>query len=115
MKLRGLESKHILKRAVRGIVPDEILNRSKQGFGLPMGAWINNQLRERMRDTLVDLRTRQRGYVKPEYVSTLLDEHERGRRDHSTALWSLLMLELWHRSFVDRKTEREGYSKQLCA
>ena len=115
MKLRGLESKHILKRAVREIVPAEILNRSKQGFGLPIGAWINHQLRERMRDTLTDLRARQRGYVRPEYVSKLLDEHERGRRDHSTQLWSLLMLELWHRTFVDRSEGREGYRKQLCA
>jgi asparagine synthase (glutamine-hydrolysing) len=115
MKLRGLESKHVLKRAVKEIVPAEILNRAKQGFSLPVGAWINNQLRERMRDTLTDLRARQRGYVKPEYVNKLLDEHERGRRDHSTALWALLMLELWHRKFVDGRAGSEGYHNQLCA
>jgi asparagine synthase (glutamine-hydrolysing) len=115
MKLRGLQSKHILKRAVQDIVPAEILNRSKQGFGLPIGMWINQQLRERMRDTLMDLRARQRGYLKQEYVTKLLDEHERGRRDHSTALWALLMLELWHRSFVDGDVGSEGFTKQLCA
>ena len=69
---------------------------------MPLQEWINLQLREKIRDTLTDSRTRQRGYVSPRYVEVLLDEHERGRRDHSMALWSLLMLELWHRLFVDK-------------
>ncbi|HEY6119623.1 MAG TPA: asparagine synthase-related protein, partial [Pyrinomonadaceae bacterium] len=64
--------------------------------------WINLQLRDRMHDVLSDSRTRQRGYVSSEYLDVLLDEHERGRRDHSTSLWALLMLELWHRQFVDQ-------------
>lgn len=101
MKLSGSETKHLLKRAVRDLVPPEILDRPKQGFGVPIQQWINNELRERIRDTLMDSRTLQRGYVNRHYVEVLLDEHERGRRDHSMALWSLLMLELWHRTFVD--------------
>jgi len=83
-------------------VPKEILNRPKQGFGVPIQQWINNQLRERIRETLRETRARQRGYVEPRYVDLLLDEHERGRRDHAMQLWSLFMLELWHRVFVDR-------------
>ena len=101
LKLRGLQTKHIFKRAVRGIVPDEILDRPKQGFGVPIQQWINEQLRGRIRETLTERRTRERGHVEPRYVDLLLDEHERGRRDHSTQLWALLMLELWHRSFID--------------
>ena len=101
MKLRGLETKYIFKRAIRDFVPAEILNRPKQGFGVPLQEWINNQLRSRIRETLTESRTRQRGYVEQTYVNTLLDEHERGRRDHSPALWTLLMLELWHRAFID--------------
>lgn len=101
MKLAGTETKHILKRAVSDLVPAEILNRPKQGFGVPVQEWINQQLRERMHDVLSDHRTRQRGYVNPQYLDVLLGEHERGRRDHSTPLWALLMLELWHRQFVD--------------
>jgi len=58
-------------------------------------------LRERIRETLTDSRCRQRGIISPRYTDVLLDEHERGRRDHSMALWSLLMLELWHQVFVD--------------
>lgn len=101
MKVRGYETKYLLKQAVRDLVPQEILNRPKQGFGVPVQEWINQQLRARIHDTLNDKRTRQRGYVDPKYLDVLLDEHGRGRRDHSTSLWALLMLELWHRRFVD--------------
>ena len=101
LKMKGQESKYIFRRAVEDIVPPEILNRPKQGFGVPISEWINKQLRERIRDTFADARTRQRGYLEPKYVDVLLDEHERGRRDHSWALWALLMLELWQRTFAD--------------
>jgi asparagine synthase (glutamine-hydrolysing) len=101
MKMKGLETKHIFKRAVAGLVPAEILNRPKQGFGVPIDQWINEQLRDRVRGTLTEARTMARGYVEPRYVNLLFDEHERGRRDHSMELWALFMLELWHRTFVD--------------
>ena len=101
MKMKGLETKYIFIRAVRDLVPAEILNRPKQGFGVPIEQWINDQLRERVRGTLTEPRTQQRGYIEPRYVNLLLDEHERGRRDHSSELWALFMLELWQRTFVD--------------
>ncbi|MDT7540278.1 MAG: hypothetical protein QOE33_182 [Acidobacteriota bacterium] len=101
LKLRGGETKHIFKRAISDFVPAEILHRPKQGFGVPIQQWINAQLREQMRDTLTDHRARSRGYVDPAYVAQLLSEHERGRRDHAAPLWSLFMLELWHRIFID--------------
>jgi asparagine synthase (glutamine-hydrolysing) len=100
-KMRGLETKHLFKRAIAGLVPEEILHRPKQGFGVPIQQWINQELRGRMRETLSDSRARSRGYTDGAYVSLLLDEHERGRRDHAMELWSLFMLELWHRAFVD--------------
>lgn len=102
LKMKGLETKHIFKRAMRGLVPNEILERPKQGFGVPIDEWINRQLRRRIHDTLTERRTLERGLFDPKYVNLLLEEHERGRRDHAPALWSLLMLELWHRTFVDR-------------
>jgi asparagine synthase (glutamine-hydrolysing) len=101
LKLAGLETKHLLKKAVADLVPPEILHRPKQGFGVSIQEWINQQLRSRIRDTLSDARTRQRGYVDSRYVDVLLDEHERGRRDHSMRLWALVMLELWQRQFLD--------------
>ncbi|MDT4895766.1 MAG: hypothetical protein QOH25_843 [Acidobacteriota bacterium] len=118
MKMRGLETKHILKRAVRDLVPPEILNRPKQGFGVPLQQWINSQLRGRIRETLTSQRARTRGYVEPRYVDLLLDEHERNRRDHSTQLWALFMLELWHRLFQDEEHTRPAREKEaaiICA
>ncbi|HKQ51340.1 MAG TPA: asparagine synthase (glutamine-hydrolyzing) [Pyrinomonadaceae bacterium] len=101
LKLRGSETKHVFKRAVRGLVPDEILDRPKQGFGLPIQRWINQELRGQIRDTLLDQRTRERGYFDQTYVARLFDEHDRGRRDQTGPLWTLFMLELWHRKFLE--------------
>lgn len=108
LKMAGLETKHLFKRAIGNLVPPEILNRPKQGFGVPIQKWINQQLKERIRDTLSDGLTLERGYVSRNHVALLLDEHARGRRDHSMALWALLMLELWHRQFVDRRPAHQS-------
>lgn len=101
MKLKGHEAKYIFKKAIEGFVPREILHREKQGFGVPIGDWINVQLKDRITSDLSDKRTVERGYFDVKYIRVLLDEHQRGRRDHSHALWTLWMLELWHRRFVD--------------
>jgi asparagine synthase (glutamine-hydrolysing) len=101
MKMKGFETKHIFKRAVSDLVPAEILNRPKQGFGVPIEQWINQQLQVRVHETLTESRTTARGYIEKDYVKVLLDEHERGRRNHASELWALFVLELWHRTFVD--------------
>lgn len=101
LKLKNGQAKHIFKRAVADLVPPEILNRPKQGFAIPLREWLRQQMRDEMRQVLTEPRTRQRGYFNPQYVNLLLDEHQRGRRDHSFRLWSLFMLELWHRQFLD--------------
>ena len=101
LKLKGVETKYIFKRALEGIVPKEILYREKQGFGVPIGEWINVQLREKIHDTLLEKRTLERGYFEPKYIRLLLEEHSKKRRDHSYALWVLWMLELWQRRYID--------------
>ncbi|HJX91734.1 MAG TPA: asparagine synthase (glutamine-hydrolyzing) [Pyrinomonadaceae bacterium] len=101
MKLAGSQTKHIFKKAIENLIPGEVLHRPKQGFGVPIQEWINQELKDRIRETLTEPRTQQRGYINPKYVNVLLEEHERGRRDHSLSLWSLLMVELWHRQFLD--------------
>ena len=106
LKLKGLTTKHIFKQAVRGLIPDELLDRPKQGFGVPIPQWINSELRGRIRETLTEKQTQQRGYFDPGYVNLMLDEHEKHRRDHSAQLWSLFMFELWHRTFADGATVR---------
>jgi len=113
LKLAGTETKHLLKRVARELIPAEILDRPKQGFGIPLEQWINQQLRDQIRETLREPRTRQRGYVNSAYVDLLLDEHQKGRRDHSFPLWSLLILELWHRRYVDDSPRRAESSEAL--
>ncbi|RMH34609.1 MAG: asparagine synthase (glutamine-hydrolyzing) [Acidobacteria bacterium] len=102
LKLKGDETKYIFKKAMEGVVPKEILYRKKQGFGVPINEWINAQLKDQITEILNDKRTAQRGYFKQKYIKTLLEEHNKGRRDQSAALWTLWMLELWHRKFIDK-------------
>lgn len=101
LKLKGDTTKYIFKKALEGIVPKEILYREKQGFGVPIGEWINSQLKEKIHDTLIEKRTLERGYFDKKYIELLLDEHSKQRRDHSHPLWVLWMLELWHRRYLD--------------
>ena len=98
-------SKYILKEALRGILPNAVIDRRKQGFDVPMGRWLKAELRQMLDDLLMDARTRQRGYFNKRTVNALVSEHLKGRRDHSRRLWQLLTLELWHRMFVDRRPE----------
>jgi asparagine synthase (glutamine-hydrolysing) len=100
-KLRGSAGKRLLKRALRGRVPDEILDRPKMGFGVPLGRWFREDLRQLPADVLLDARALDRGYFRRHEVEVLIDEHRAGSADHSARLWSLLQLEMWHREVVD--------------
>jgi len=95
------QKKRILKASLRGHVPDEILDRPKMGFSVPIAEWFRGDLREMAHDVLLSAPASQRGYFDPEEIANLLQEHAR-QIDHGTRLWCLLMLELWHREFVDR-------------
>ena len=108
LKLAGTETKYLLKRVAKDLIPPEILNRPKQGFGVPLEEWINRQLKDQIQETLREPRTRQRGYVRSDYIDLILDEHHKGRRDHSQPLWALLILELWHRRYIDESPRKES-------
>ncbi len=97
------EAKHILKRAVTGLIPDEIIYRPKQGFDVPIKYWLNHELGEMLIDLLTSARAKQRGYFNQKTVAGLLQEHRRGLRDNARHLWALLMFEIWHRAFIDRE------------
>lgn len=102
-KLRGNEQKYILRKLAERIgVPREALYRKKQGFAMPLVHWMKHELKDLIMSALLDSRTLQRGYFRPAAVRQLFDEHFRGYRDHSGPIWRLLMLELWHRSFLDK-------------
>jgi asparagine synthase (glutamine-hydrolysing) len=100
-KARFTDKKRILRRAYRGRIPDEVLDGKKRGFGVPLGAWFRNELRDFTREVLLDPASLGRGLVREGPTRALLDQHDRGGADRSMQIWALLMLELWHREFVD--------------
>ena len=100
-KLRGFRSKHLLKRAFADLLPKEVRKRPKMGFGVPIGEWFRNELSAYVREVLLDPQAVGRGYFKESALASLIREHVERRYDHGYRLWALLMLELWHRQFVD--------------
>jgi asparagine synthase (glutamine-hydrolysing) len=104
LKVNGMlkpKGKYILRKAVKDILPAEVLQQPKAGFGMPIDHWLANDLRDMTGDLLSDKVVRDRGYFRPQTVRKLLEEHRSGRHDWSMQIWQLLTLELWHRSFVD--------------
>jgi asparagine synthase (glutamine-hydrolysing) len=100
-KLRGQKTKYILKKAIADLLPAAVARRGKKGFGVPVAEWLKLKLRPLARDLLSPERVRRAGVFDPVYVSRLQDEHERGIANHRKLLWTLLMFELWHESFIE--------------
>jgi asparagine synthase (glutamine-hydrolysing) len=101
LKVRGGDKKWILREALRDWLPDEILDRPKQGFSVPVGDWFRHELRDLVSGVLLDPKAVARGYFRPEAIRTMLDRHSRGASQETKPLWALFMFELWHREFVD--------------
>ena len=101
LKMRGLTCKYILRKAFDDVVPREIIDRPKKGFGVPIDQWFMTELQGFLKNVLLDERTHARGYFLPEAVATLIDEHVNHVFNHCHRLWALLMLELWHRTYID--------------
>lgn len=102
LKIKNGRRKHILKETLRPLLPPGILDRRKQGFGIPLGNWFRGGLTGLFSDVLDAPKTKQRGYFEPAFVSRLLREHLAGERDHTPRLWQLLVFELWHRQYLDK-------------
>ncbi len=100
-KIHNGRRKHLLKEALRPLLPAGILDRKKQGFGVPLGVWFRGGLTNLFADVLNSPTTRQRGYFEPSFVERLVREHLAGTRDHTLRLWQLLVFELWHREYLD--------------
>ncbi len=95
MKIRTGRSKHILKEAVRDLLPDNIINRPKEGFVLPVDGWLRNALQPTLKATLTPERLALHGLLRPETVQQLMEEHVEGRANHGPRLWNLLMFQKW--------------------
>lgn len=104
LKVKGMEKRYLFKRAFRNLLPVEILQKKKHGFGIPVAPWLKSHkpLRELAQDTLRSRRAYERGYFRRAFVEDLFRKHE---ADDSTyygdTLWAFLVLELWHRAAID--------------
>src|SRR5215475_10915486 len=100
LKLKGLTTKYLLRRALAGRVPPEILRRGKKGFNIPVAKWLVGDLRELAGDLLSPAAIHRQGYFRSEYVQQLWQEHQARRRDHRKLLWTLLAFQLWHSTYI---------------
>ena len=102
MKRNKSGGKIILKHAFKEMLPNEILNKPKTGFSLPIAKWFRNDLAPILKDILLDKTSAQRGLFDLNMIKKMIDEHIEGRRDWSNRLWAFLFLELWFREYIDR-------------
>lgn len=95
LKRQGFNGKYLLKKVMRGKLPDEIIDRPKKGFGIPLSDWLRKELRPMMLDLLSTERLKGEGHFNPAYVQQLVDEHLNGRANHRKLLWTLMVFQLW--------------------
>jgi asparagine synthase (glutamine-hydrolysing) len=100
-KVHGNTAKHLLKRAVEGLIPDEIIHRKKMGFGAPMSQWLHGAFGREMESSLMTSRLLDRGFFHRDYIARLFADHRSHRRDNSLYLWTLYNLTAWYDYWVD--------------
>lgn len=100
-RIRDGVGKYLLKRVAERTFPKDLVHRRKQGFPTPIAQWFRGELYDRIRELLLDPRSRQRGYFRPGYIEQVLKRHRSGSEDLSQRILTFVMLELWHRTYVD--------------
>jgi asparagine synthase (glutamine-hydrolysing) len=108
MKLRGWTTKYILRRAMKGILPDPIIARRKMGFPVPVGAWFRGEFRSVIDEFVLGERAASRGYFAAEVVRDLVARHQSGAENHAERLWALVNFEMWLRRFIDGETANDA-------
>jgi asparagine synthase (glutamine-hydrolysing) len=103
IKVRGGRLKHVMKAALADLLPDDILNRKKRGFGTPMGAWLKRELAPLLRRLLAPDVVSARGLFRQPVVDQLMADHEANRIDGTDALLALMNLEIWSRIYLDNR------------
>ena len=101
LKLNGLKDKYIMKRVAKGMIPEEIIKRKKQGFYVPIDLWLNKDLKSVICDTLSKERVREQGFFRYDYIRKVLDNYESSKLYYARQLWSLLNFELWHKIYIE--------------
>jgi len=100
--------KHHLKKVLKDILPHDLLWRKKQGFGVPVGEWFKKDLHQFTKDILLSEKARSRDLFDMKYIAGIIEDHRSGRQNHHHRLWTLLCLELWFMTFIDRGDLHEG-------
>jgi asparagine synthase (glutamine-hydrolysing) len=102
LKLHGWTTKYVLREAMKGLLPEPILKRSKMGFPVPLGRWLRSEFRPLLDEFVVGERAVARGLFRPDFLHRLVHEHTCGSADHTERLWTLVNLEMWQRHLLDR-------------
>ncbi len=100
-KVRGTQTKYLLKRMAQGFLPEKILKKPKHGFAVPTDPWFRGELKDFVYEVLFDPRTKKRGYFNSKTIEEIYEAHIHGREVHDSHLWLLMNFELWHRRFMD--------------
>jgi asparagine synthase (glutamine-hydrolysing) len=100
LKLNKFTSKYILKKAVRNILPPNIINRPKKGFNMPVAYWLNTDLKPMLLDMLSVSYIKEQGLFNHNYIDNLLNEHQSKQKDNRKLLWTLLMFQMWFRNYI---------------
>jgi len=101
LKMKGTVRKYLMKLALRGLLPEQILYRKKAGFGAPIRTWIVSDLKEMIGDLLSVESVKRRGYFDPAYVQRIIQENASGHHDYNYLIYILLSFELWCRVYLD--------------
>ena len=100
LKLRGTQTKYILKKALQGILPHDILHRKKKGFGIPIAVWLKNELKGEMLRTLDPSKIKKEGLFNPNFIQKLVQDHLSGQKNNRKPLFTLLMFEWWREKYL---------------
>jgi len=106
LKLRGSETKAILRTAVAPLLPKQTIRRRKKGFGIPVARWMREELSASVAESLSPERLRRQGLFDPAGVAKLLAEHMSAARDHRKELWALFAFQQWHQEWFERPVAR---------
>jgi asparagine synthase (glutamine-hydrolysing) len=118
LKLRGATTKYILREAMKGVLPEAILSRSKMGFPVPIGAWFRGTYKSVIDEYVLSERALGRRIFNPEFVSSIVKRHQSGSENHDERLWALVNFEIWQRQFFDGENSVDplrNHEETVCA
>jgi asparagine synthase (glutamine-hydrolysing) len=101
-KLRGNTTKWFFKKAMKDILPESIIHRTKEGFSIPIKNWLKNELKGLMLEYLSEGRINDRGFFNYAYIRKMIDEHLGNRQNHSHRLWTLILFQMWAEKYLKR-------------